>query len=93
MDPLHFPAPRSRDEVKNFICVLEKNQDDTFGWRGEWLESFPKYTHLNASDMEAWQEWVTSPEIEEFLDETMEKCVRFSQVAKRATGIFNLKRS
>jgi hypothetical protein len=86
--PAHAPAPNDRDGVKNFIRVLEMSNDGKFGWRGEWLATFPQYTALDDMDFAAWQTWMEKPETQRFLDEAMERCQRLATLAQEAQGYF-----
>lgn len=82
----HAPAPRNREEAKRFLRVLEMRDDGKYGWRGEWLSGFPRYTELSNSDFAAWNAWLDRPETARFLDETVAECERLAEVSRRATG-------
>ena len=83
---IHAPAPDSREDVKKYIRVLEMRSDGKYAWRGEWLSDFPQYTKLNERDLAAWTEWLSGPEIDQFLDATIEECRRLAAISKGAQG-------
>ena len=82
----HAPAPRTREEGKQFIRVLELNDEGTYSWRGEWLSLFPRYTDLDDKDLEAWQAWIDRPEQHKFFDDTIAECQRLAEISKTAQG-------
>ena len=84
--PKHAPAPKSRQEVKHFIYVLELNDDLMYSWGGERLSQFPEFIELDDDDLAAWNAWINRPETDQFLDETIEMCQRLVEVSKRASG-------
>jgi hypothetical protein len=87
----HAAVPKDRDEVKNYIRVFEIGEDDKIIWRGELLAEFPRWTKLDADDLEAWNAWVNTPEIDEFLDEAMEKCQQLAKMSRKASGYMTLR--
>jgi hypothetical protein len=86
--PAHAPAPENRTDVRKFIRVLEMSKDGKYGWRGDWLASFPQYIALDEQDAKAWESWLEKPETLQFLDETVEKCRHLAEVAQQAAGHF-----
>jgi hypothetical protein len=82
----HAPVPTSREEVKRFIYVLEMMDDGLYHWRGEWLSHFPQYVRLHDRDRHAWNAWLSRPETDRFLDETVERCRELSEMARQAIG-------
>lgn len=86
--PAHAPAPENRIEVRKFIRVLEMSKDGRFGWRGEWLASFPQYVVLDEQDATAWRTWLEKPETLQFLDDTAETCRHLAKITQEATGSF-----
>ncbi len=80
----HAPVPRDRKEVKQYIRVLELLGDGTRLWRGEMLSTFPIYTNLDGRDVAAWTAWVESPDIQGFLDDTIQECQRLADGAAQA---------
>jgi len=84
--PQHAQAPKNRDDVKRFIRVVEKGSDGEFGWRGEWLSTFPQYTKLDAKDVAAWNEWIESEETNTFLDIAVAECQRVAEASRNARG-------
>lgn len=82
----HAPVPRSREEAKQFIRVLEMRPDGKYGWRGELLNSFPKFFRLDENDASAWESWVKSPGTERFLDDTIEECKKLAKVSENVKG-------
>jgi len=82
----HAPVPRSRAEVGRFIIVLEMLSDGEYGWRGEWLASFPRFTKLTDRDRAAWDAWMQTPATERFLDDTIAECERLAEASRDAQG-------
>jgi hypothetical protein len=82
----HAAVPKDREGAKRFIRVLEHRNDGKLGWRGEWLSSFPLYTELSIDDLRAWNAWISRPETDRFLDETIAKCKRLSEMSRNAQG-------
>lgn len=82
----HAPVPKDRDECKRFIRIVEMRPDGEFGWRGEWLSTFPLYTKLTTQDIATWNDYMASPEATRFLDETIAECTRLSEVSRNAQG-------
>ena len=82
----HAPIPRSQDEAKKFIQVLEFIDDTNYVWRGEWLDTFPKFRSLSDEDMIAWKAWVDSKNTKEFLNKTIAECERLAEVSRNAAG-------
>lgn len=80
----HAEVPRDREEAKRFIRVLEMHGDGKYGWRGEWLYSFPRFTELDAHNLAAWNAWIGRPETGQFLDDTITECKRLSEVSRNA---------
>jgi hypothetical protein len=82
----HAPAPTNREEVKAFISVLEMRADQKFGWQGEWLSTFPRYSKLSIEDIAAWKDWIEGPETNAFLDAAIAECKRLVNVNRNAQG-------
>ena len=83
----HAPVPTSVEEAKRYIYVLECEEDEKWGWRGEWLDQFPKYRSLSAKDRAVWDDWVASDGIQEYLEETITECRRLAEVSRIASGM------
>jgi hypothetical protein len=84
--PEHAEAPKNRDDVKKFIRVVERGSGGEFGWRGEWLSTFPRWTKLDAGDLAAWNKWIESAETNAFLDKAVVECQRLAEVSRKARG-------
>jgi hypothetical protein len=82
----HAPVPRSRDEMKKFIRVLQKRPDGMAAWGGEWLADFPRYTEMGERDLAAWRTWLAEDKVDRFLDEAIAECERLAEVSRHATG-------
>ena len=82
----HALAPKSRDEAKKFIHVLEFSDDTNYVWRGEWLDTFPRFQILSADDIKGWNDWLDGPSGRSFLDKTIEECERLSEVSRHVQG-------
>lgn len=83
---VHAPVPSTVEDVKKYIYVLECEDGEKWGWRGEWLDQFPKFRTLSAEDMSAWNKWIASSDIQAYLQETIVKCQRLSDLSLRASG-------
>lgn len=66
--------------------VLELLSSGLFGWHGEWLHTFPRYTNLDGSDLAAWNAWLGRPEAIGFLNDAVIECGRLAAVSARARG-------
>lgn len=84
--PAHAPVPASRAEAAGFVRVLEMADNGLLGWRGEWLATFPRFRVLSPEDEAAWREWLDRPEVDEFLDVTLEKCAAMARLARDSSG-------
>ena len=82
----HAPVPMSPEETKKFIRVLEFIDDTNYVWRGEWLDTFPKFRSLCSEDMIAWKAWVDSKNTKEFLGTTIAECARLAEVSRNVSG-------
>jgi hypothetical protein len=82
----HAPTPKSRDEAKKFIHVLEFTDDTNYVWRGEWLDSFPRFQILSNDDIKVWNDWLNGPSGQDFLDKTIEECQRLAEVSRHSRG-------
>jgi hypothetical protein len=83
----HAPAPKTIEEAKKYIYVLESEEDGKWGWRGEWLQQFPSYRTLSAEDVAAWSAWLESSDIQDYLRETVNICQRLADDSRRASGM------
>lgn len=79
-------VPQSREEAKRFIHVLEFTDETNYVWRGEWLDTFPRYRELSTDDQQSWNEWLNGPSGKSFLDKTIEECRRLAEVSRHAQG-------
>ena len=79
-------VPQNREEAKRFIMVLEMGDDEKYGWRGDWLSLFPRYIELDDRDLAAWEAWLSRPQTDEFIDETIKECERLAEVSRHAVG-------
>jgi len=82
----HASAPTTREEASNFVQVVELKESGKYGWRGEWLASFPKYTKLSKADLDAWREWLSKISVSDFLDEVIDECARLAEISQAANG-------
>ena len=83
---VHAPAPVDVADVARFIRVLEQMPDGLYGWRGEWLDTFPRFTPMTGEDRAAWEAWLAEPRMRTFLAEAFETCLRLVDVCRRAQG-------
>ena len=84
---VHAPVPKTIEAVKKYVYVLECEQGDKWGWRGEWLNLFPQFRVLSAEDQTAWDDWVASDSIQSYLEETMFECQKLADLSIVATGM------
>lgn len=90
-DAKHALVPKTREEAKRFIKVIELNDSGVFGWRGELLHLFPQYTELNEEDLAAWNIWIKRPETDQFIDDFIIECQRLAEVCRHVRGYAALK--
>ena len=83
---VHAPAPVDVADVARFIRVLEQMPNGLYGWRGEWLDTFPRFTPMTDEDRAAWGTWLAEPRMRTFLAEAFETCLRLVDVCRRAQG-------
>lgn len=83
---VYAPVPATIEEVKQYIYVLECEQDEKWGWRGEWLDQFPRYRFLSVEDNIAWNDWVASASTQTYLEETIVECQKLAELNQVATG-------
>lgn len=84
--PAHAPVPETLEDMQRYIQVVEIMDDGRYGWRGEYLGSFPQYEALTDEDQAAWQAWCGRPEFAEFLERTIVKCRRLAEENRTAQG-------
>jgi len=89
--PAHAPVPKTREEAKRFVQVLEMAADGSGTWRGEWLSEFPKRRALTAADQVVWDTWLRKPETGQYLDALVERCKQLAQATGKARGYLKLK--
>lgn len=83
---VHAPVPGSIEEVKQYLYVLECEDGDNWGWRGEWLDQFPRYRTLSLEDRKAWDEWVGGSSLRAYLEETIVECQELAKLNDIASG-------
>jgi hypothetical protein len=83
----HASVPKDHEEVKNYIRVYQISEDNNFIWHGELLAGFPRWTKLDAADIEAWNAWLDTPERYEYFDEAIKECQRLAEMSETASGI------
>ncbi len=67
----HVTAAHSGDRVRPRV----------FGYQGGQEQRWRLYTNLDGRDVAAWTAWVESPDIQEFLDDTINECQRLADGA------------
>ena len=77
----HAAVPKTHWEAKKFVQVLEFIDDHNYVWRGEWLDTFPKFRQMSEEDLLAWKEWVDGPLGQKFLDKTIGECGRLAVIS------------
>ena len=80
------PVPRTVDEVKAFVRVCIGLPNGMMYWRGETLADFPRYGHLSAEDLAAWQQWASSEPVTRFLESAIAKCATQAEINREARG-------
>ena len=83
---IHAPAPVDLADVARFVRVLEQRPDGLYRWRGEWLDTFPRFTPMTDADRVAWEAWLAGPGMRTFLAEAFETCLRLVDMCRRAQG-------
>lgn len=66
--------PTSAEEVKQYIRVCIGLPDGMMYWRGDTLADFPNHMTLDSDDYKAWQSWLASEPVLNFLQNTLIKC-------------------
>ncbi len=90
MDFAHAPAPATRDEVQQFICVLHGTDDGDWHWRGDMLSDFPPPGELSRRDLAAWRRWLAGEDAVCFLDDTIEVCRRQADINRGNAGCMQI---
>lgn len=85
--PATAPIPKTIDEVKQYVRVVIGLPNGNMYWEGDHVSDFPSHRTLSADDHEAWNEWIESAEIHQFLQEAIDDCVRQSIANKQASGV------
>jgi hypothetical protein len=75
-------APADREDGKRFVRVLEIRTGGSNAWRGEWLHQFLRFTELDDLHLAAWNAWISSSKIHQFLDEVIAECARLAEVSR-----------
>ncbi len=84
---VHVPVPTTTAEAQKYIYVLECEDGRNWGWRGEWLDKFPRYRRLATEDKAAWANWIASDEVQEYLQETITECQKLADLGRMARGM------
>ena len=90
---VHAPVPANVEDVKKFIHVLERVQEEKWGWRGEWLDQFPRYQTLTKEDRVAWDEWIGSTSIQSYRQETVVECQKLADLSHASAGMATFRSS
>jgi hypothetical protein len=90
---VHAPVPATVEDVKKFVYVLEPAGGDQWGWRGEWLDQFPRYQTLTSEDRASWDEWVASSSIQSYLQETLTECHKLADLNCISSGMATFRSS
>jgi hypothetical protein len=90
--PRFAKTPATREDCAQFIRVLEMAENGLYGWRGEWLRTFPTFQELSSHDVTAWRLWLNEPHVERFLDDTIHVCTTMAEAARTASGWARLTR-
>lgn len=85
--PATAPVPTTIDEVKQYVRVVIGLPNGNMYWEGDHISDFPSYRTLSDDDLDAWNKWVESAEIRQFLQEAVDDCVRQSIANKQASGV------
>ena len=87
----HAPVPQSKEEMSKFILVLIMRDDGKYYWQGDYLYEFPFFmVGLSKEDLRAWEEWVITEPVQQFLDTAIKECQIQSEINKGATGQFSM---
>jgi hypothetical protein len=90
---VHAQVPANVEDVKKFIHVLERVHEEKWGWRGEWLDQFPKYQTLTVEDQVAWDAWIASSNTLSYLQETLVECQKLADLNHAAVGMATFRSS
>ena len=91
--PATAPVPKTIEEVKKYVRVVIGLPNGNMYWEGDHISDFPSHRTLSADDLEAWNEWIESGEIHQFLQEAVDDCVRQSIANKQASGVAVIKQT
>ena len=71
---VHAPVPESREEAARYVRVMYYEPDGSYYWPGEWLAEFKQPESWDDADWAAWQDWLGTPRVGEYLDRVIETC-------------------
>ena len=84
--PTTAPVPTCREEMAQYIRVCIGLDNGMMYWRGDMLADFPLYGELSEDDLGAWNDWVNTTQVRDFLDSTIIKCQTQAVINKEASG-------
>jgi hypothetical protein len=74
MDFAHAPVPETREEAARYVIVLFERSEDRYYWPGHWLGDFERPEDWSDRDWKSWQEWLSTPRVQDYLDRVIGKC-------------------
>ena len=84
--PTTAPIPTCREEMAQYIRVCIGLDNGMMYWRGDMLADFPTHSELSVEDLDAWNDWVNTTRVKDFLDSTIVNCQTQAEINKEATG-------
>lgn len=84
--PASAPLPKTREEMAKFVRVVIGLPDGKVYWQGDFLSDFPFFMTLSDEDKQAWDEWVATEAVQEFLDHGIQQCAMQAAINKDAQG-------
>ena len=87
-DWVHAPCPTTREEAFRILYLLERMRTDDNGyyWPGYTLADPEALADLTVEDRAAWDAWVVTPQVEEFLDRVIATCKAQAEANKKCSG-------
>ncbi|PIW93755.1 MAG: hypothetical protein COZ86_04695 [Candidatus Moranbacteria bacterium CG_4_8_14_3_um_filter_41_13] len=85
--PISAPIPTSRKEMAEYIRVGIGLENGLMYWRGDTLATFPSYANLSDEDLSAWQEWIATDKVQNYIDSAIIKCQTQAAINQDASGV------
>ena len=84
----HAPCPTTREEALGILYLLEAAHpdDDQLYWPGYTVAEPEALADLAAEDRAAWDAWVATDRMGEFLDQVIAKCKAQAEATQKSHG-------